>query len=601
MRKIVFIFLAAVLILFQTGLAFAENESGRIQNSDKPVIGVILPFSSAFEGIAKEQKNAIEMALSEMQPNVEVIFSDGKDDPAGAVAAFNKLAGSRNPPVAVISCASWASSAIHPLAAEKGIFHIAIASAIIDRTQPGHTIRFTLDAKKEERQLAQYLSRFNRIAVFNMDNGYGNNWAEIIKDNFKEKIVASIAYDPRLKDFGDQLAAIKKKNPDVLVLLSASNAARIAKQARQIGIDAQFVGTRPIERPELLAEPATNGLVYTYPSHSFRHHLIDDYKNAHNTIPTFFGIEAYDAFATLVSAIEEGKKSPETLFDWYAGRTFTGALGEYRFNENGDAVYPYMYKQIQDGSFEVADFQFALLLEKTRQQLNDIFDDMDKTLEYAAEKLTHTGLTGENAQNVLNDLFKQNPHAFDCTTVNREGRIVSVVPDACFRLIGLDISGKKYILRLHQTKKPVFSQAIDTMEGFMGFELQHPVFDKDDQFIGSVGMITRPDFFGSVITQKIANFPVEMWMIQKDGKMIYDVNEEELGKNLFTDELYADYPSVREAGREVTTLPQGSGLYEFYDKSMERIVEKTLIWTTVALHGTEFRLALTHVADDFRQ
>jgi hypothetical protein len=46
--------------------------------------------------------------------------------------------------------------------------------------------------------------------------------------------------------------------------------------------------------------------------------------------------------------------------------------------------------------------------------------------------------------------------------------------------------------------------------------------------------------------------------------------------------------------------PQGSGQYSFLDKTMERIAEKNLIWNTVALHGTEFRLALVHVDDDLQ-
>jgi hypothetical protein len=146
----------------------------------------------------------------------------------------------------------------------------------------------------------------------------------------------------------------------------------------------------------------------------------------------------------------------------------------------------------------------------------------------------------------------------------------------------------------------VVSQAIDTIEGFAGFELQHPVFDKNGRFSGSVGMITKPGFFGEIITGKVANFPVEIWMMQKDGRMIYDVNKEELGKNLFTDKIYANHPSLLEIGRQMSIRPQGSGQYSFLDKTMERIAEKNLIWNTVALHGTEFRLALVHVDDDLQ-
>ena len=100
----------------------------------------------------------------------------------------------------------------------------------------------------------------------------------------------------------------------------------------------------------------------------------------------------------------------------------------------------------------------------------------------------------------------------------------------------------------------------------MGFDFEHPVFNKDGNLIGLVSILTQPDFFGSVIAEKIHNFPVEMFVMQKDGRMIYDINEEEIGKNLFTDELYADYPSLLKIGRRMATRPQGSGRYSFFDK-----------------------------------
>ncbi len=132
----------------------------------KPVtVGVILPFSSAFESIAAEQKNPIEMALSDMDAEIKVIYQDGKNNSEGAIAALNELMISETPPQAVITCASWVASVINPLAAEKGVFHIAIGSAALNRTSKKNTIRFTLDVKQEEDMLALYLSLFKRIAI----------------------------------------------------------------------------------------------------------------------------------------------------------------------------------------------------------------------------------------------------------------------------------------------------------------------------------------------------------------------------------------------------------------------------------------------------
>ena len=98
---------------------------------------------------------------------------------------------------------------------------------------------------------------------------------------------------------------------------------------------------------------------------------------------------------------------------------------------------------------------------------------------------------------------------------------------------------------------------------------------------------------------QLANFPVEMWIMQKDGTIIYDVNEEEIGQNLFTDKIYAPYKSLIKLAIEMSITIQGSGEYSFLDKELDKTVVKKIIWATIAMHGTEFRLALAHVKDDF--
>lgn len=372
-----------VLVALSSSASIAQDSATEF---DRPVIGAILPFSSAFEDIAFEQQRAINLALSKSDVPVKIIFKDGGTDKEGAVKAFHELAGLENRLLAVISCSSWASDAIHPLAAEKGIFHMAIGSAAFNRTYSGHTVRFTLGAADEQQQLAEYLSSFEKIAIMAMDNDLGNSWISHIRHRFPDRVAAAHVYDPQKMDIRAKLAEIQTIAPDALVLISAGEAAEIARQARKSGITSQFIGTRPIERPELLVEPEyTNGLLYTYPSYNTDHEF---------------------------SAMYRGKYG------------------------------------------------------------ND------------------------------------------------------------------------------------------------------------------------PGFFGSIISRKVYNFPVEMFVVQKDGLIVYDINEQKLGKNVFLDPLYQKYPSLLAVARRIAAEPDGRGRYRFLDKNMREEVVKNIVWTTVGLLGTEYRLAL---------
>jgi ABC-type branched-subunit amino acid transport system substrate-binding protein len=473
---------------------------GILNGVDKPknnkLIGVILPFTSAFAGIANEQKDAIELAMQNFT-DYEVIYKDSKRDAAGAVIAFNELLALDNPPFTVISCASWVATALHPLAAEANIFHIVIASANFKRTDPKHTVRFTLDASQEENQLANYLSKFQRIAIYNMDNSYGNGWKKTIEINFKDKIVKAIAYNPQHKDFKNDLLEMKNVKPDALVMLSAGNGALIAKQARQLGITAQFIGTRPIERPELLVEAEfTNGLVFTYPTYDVNHPMLTLFTKTYGIAPTIFGVEAYTSINSLIIAANLGNLSTSALFDWYAGKTYTGALGEIHFDETGDAHYPYMYKEISDGEFITAPFQFEMLLNDAKQEIEKTFKQIDK-----------------NERQAVNEL-------------------------------------------------------------------------------------SDPSFFEKIISRKVTNFPIEMWIMKKDGTIIYDDNKSEIGLNIFSNEIYAAYPSLVKMARTMSSTNNGKGEYTFLDVKMKENVTKKIIWATIILNDIEYRLALTHIKNN---
>lgn len=571
-----------------------------LPSENKPLVGVILPFSSAYNAIALEQKQAIQMALADQSDAPRILFADGGPDAAGARKAFHQLMQMQPKPMAIISCASWAATEINPLAAEKKVFHLAIGSAAFHRAAPGYTVRLTLDVQKEEHQLGNFLSRFQKIAIFYMDNDYGSGWEKALLKTFGNRIVASIPYNPLAADFAAALQPITHAAPDALLLLSADNAGKIARQAREMGIDAQLVGTRPIERPKVLRQARyTNGLVYTYPSYNTRHPMIQRYQDRYNEQPTIFACEAYDAIQSLVLALKETEGTANALFNWYAGWNWVGALGEVQFDAQGDAQYPYLYKEIRDGAFRVADFQFPFLLNDTHDELHHVFHEMLKSVEAAAEELGKVGLTGPRAQEILLDLHQRNSHSYDTCTINTEGVIMAVAPQKYAEgIVGADISHQEQVQRMLEKHKPVVSTAIDTVEGFVGFDLEHPIFNPKGEFIGSVSILTEPDFFGNVIRPKVANFPVEIWMMQKDGRIIYDDNEEEIGLNLFTNPLYADFDNLRKIGQKMAREPEGEGGYEFYDKRLRDTVIKKILWTTITLHGTEFRLALAWVPEN---
>ncbi|HUV03418.1 MAG TPA: ABC transporter substrate-binding protein [Desulfobacteria bacterium] len=318
---------------------------------DNLTIGAILPFAGTEADIGVEEQRAIELALEDAGGCIRVIYEDGSGDKAKGINAFQKLITTDDAEI-IITCQSWTSNAVYPLAVNESMVQACIASAVFARTlEEDRAVCFTVGLADEAEVLSEYLLQFNRIAIMYMNNDYGRGWKDQLGTIFGSKIVAAESYNLDETDFGAQLAEIKAAEPDVLVLFSTWEAGMIVRQARDLGIDAKLASTRPIERPALLQEPAVEGLVYTYPAYNLEHPFVARYVAEYGAQPTVFAAEAYDTAVTLIQAIEECGGDTACIHDWYVNREYNGALGHVRFDEQCNAHYPLILKQVRNGVF----------------------------------------------------------------------------------------------------------------------------------------------------------------------------------------------------------------------------------------------------------
>jgi len=81
--------------------------------------------------------------------------------------------------------------------------------------------------------------------------------------------------------------------------------------------------------------------------------------------------------------------------------------------------------------------------------------------------------------------------------------------------------------------------------------------------------------------------------MQPDGLIFNDQDKMEIGRNLFTDQLYEPFEELRVLGSEISQKESGLGEYSFFSRGMNTVVMKEFKWSWVGLHGTQWRLILT--------
>ncbi len=244
--------------------------------------------------------------------------------------------------------------------------------------------------------------------------------------------------------------------------------------------------------------------------------------------------------------------------------------------------------------------QMLSQLIKTQTTVNTKLAELDLTLQTACQKLSLTGLTGSQADDVLREVCAENPLIVNAATADAKDLLVAIQPTNYSSIIGKDISDQEQNVHMHLSMAPTMSDVIPLVEGFPGVVMVAPIFDGNDRFMGSLSLVIQPS---ELIRTSIAASPegtsqYSMWAIQLNGTLIYDPDPTQQGKNLFTDPIYTDYPEVHAFTQQAIDSQTGYGTYQYYIKNLDQasnqVVSKEGYWTTVGIYGSQWRLVVIH-------
>jgi hypothetical protein len=241
----------------------------------------------------------------------------------------------------------------------------------------------------------------------------------------------------------------------------------------------------------------------------------------------------------------------------------------------------------------------SLVLLRLQLLVQEELDLLDENVSLASESLAVTGLVGPETREVLNAVCQENPSVITCSAVDLDGIMVTVEPEAYRWAEGSNISDQKHVIEIHEAHQPVLSTTFPAVEGFNAVVLEWPIFSPGGEMIGSVNALFRPDLLLNSTAerwrQEVEDQNLSAWAMATDGLILYDPDPEEVGRNLFSDPLYEPYVQLLALGERIASEKSGNGAYEFLGPGLVDPVVKSTSWTTVGLHGTEWRLVVAHV------
>ncbi|WP_049561772.1 ABC transporter substrate-binding protein [Nonomuraea sp. SBT364] len=216
--------------------------------------------------------------------------------------------------------------------------------------------------------LAKYLvddKGHKKIALISNNGAYGAGEHDAFLAALKSRNVTPVADEivtPDQKDFNANLAKIREEEPEVLFIGAEEvQSGLIAKQARELGIEATFAGGAPMGTDVYATTAGTETAEDSVVSSPYLSNEASDeikafaakYKAAYGEDARMHVAKAYDGASILIEALKQtGGEGGQKLADAIRGVKRAGLLGDYTFDANGVGIHETKIGLVKDGKVE---------------------------------------------------------------------------------------------------------------------------------------------------------------------------------------------------------------------------------------------------------
>lgn len=376
--------LLSVMAVSALAMGLFTGCGGEEKAADQNVVkvGVFLPLTGDNAAGGELELRGIKLA-NQLHPEVlgkkvELVVADNKSDKAEAASVAARLIEKDKVSVLVGSYGSSLSMAAGNIVKENKVPAVGTSCTNPQVTANNdYYFRACFIDPFQGKVMAEYAHQngFKKVAIAQeVSNDYSVGLAKFFREEFvkltgdENSIVDVANYQTGDKDFTAILTNIKALNPDaVFAPGNFTESALLVKQARQLGIDAQFMGGDTWETQEFIdvggkdVEGVALSTAFDREKASTEEakKFLDAYTKEYNGEPSALTAMAYDAYLIAVSGIEKAGTATDTvkIRDAIAAtKDLECVTGMTTLDENGDPIKGVVIKTVKDGKFTFKDY-----------------------------------------------------------------------------------------------------------------------------------------------------------------------------------------------------------------------------------------------------
>jgi len=362
------------ILFFVVACSFEGGFTGADKKGDV-VLGFVGPLSGDAAVFGIVERNAIALAVDEINArggltghNVSVIYEDGKCNAKDALTAAKKLIDVDRVKIILSDC-SAETLAIAPLAEENKVIVMTAWATHPNISQAGdYVFRMSYSDADTARVAAQTIAKAHKaVGLIYEENEYSVDLKDLFVQEFEKRAGSVIleSYAPSETDVRTQLTKLLANNVTAVFVdpNTPASGKEILRELHELGyrgdVFANFFGASAANMKE------AEGLVFfsdpIVQESKEKLSLFDKYEEKYGVVPEFeYALAArYDSIYLLKQAIERGGTDPNAIKEYlYHMPEFTGVLGTYRFDSNGDivGVRPSVKKLVNGQVIMVTDF-----------------------------------------------------------------------------------------------------------------------------------------------------------------------------------------------------------------------------------------------------
>ena len=340
MRKNIMVVLSLVLVLV-LGL-ITSGCNNLIKNDKEIILGANYEMTGALAAVAKQTVNGINLAIKQtneqggvLGKQIKLIIADNKSEPSESANAITKLIKNDNVKLVFGSVASSNVLATVQIAHDSKIPLITATATNPSVTMEQNQVRpyvfrtCFIDPFQGEVMAnfaAKSLQAKTAVMYIDSSSDYSKGLAKIFAEKFIANggmIIGEESFLQKDQDFKSTLTKIKAINPDVVFIPAYyEEVGKIIRQAREIGIKSQLIGTDGWDDPKLIEIAGVSAVEGTFFSNHYSPQdqdpkvveFVKAYKAEYNQEPSALAVLGYDCALVVIDAIKRaGSDDPEKI------------------------------------------------------------------------------------------------------------------------------------------------------------------------------------------------------------------------------------------------------------------------------------------------